>query len=304
MVRETDSHNAALLAKEAADSKARLEQLVTKGQRPDNDIRRRQMGNITAVLSANAAGKRRTGDRTRPGKPSRDRDETEEKVGRASREDIRASSRKSHQGREESDRDREHTFQDRFHRRHDEDSSRRRHRDRGSEKYKRRSSRSCSPIQEKSRGSSRRERSSERRPRDEEHRSRDVEKHKRRAERRRRHTPPREDDSDPLEEIVGPLPPPKVHARGRGATQATSGIDARFSETYDPALDLSAAGGEEGDDWDMVLDRVKWRQQGAERLRAAGFTDKAIEAWETGKKPEVRWAKSGEGREWDRDKDN
>lgn len=67
---------------------------------------------------------------------------------------------------------------------------------------------------------------------------------------------------------------------------------------------MSAADGEEGDDWDMVLDRVKWRQQGAERLRAAGFTDKDIEAWETGKKPEVRWAKSGEGREWDRGKDN
>ena len=119
-----------------------------------------------------------------------------------------------------------------------------------------------------------------------------------------RHTPSREDDSDPLEEIVGPLPPPKVHARGRGATQASSGIDARFSDAYDPALDLSPADHEEGDDWDMMLDRVKWRQQGAERLRTAGFTDKDIEAWETGKKPEVRWAKSGEGRDWDRGKDN
>ena len=293
-----------LLAKEAADSKARLEQLVTKGQRPDHDIRRRQLGNITAVLSANAAGKRRSADTNRPGKPSRDRDDTEEKVGRASREDIRASSRRSHQGREERDRDRERTFQDRSHRRPDEDSSRRRHRDRGSEKDKRRRSRTRSPSQEKSLGSSRRERSSKRPSRDQEHRSRDVEEHKRRPNRRQGHTPPCEDDSDPLEEIVGPLPPPKVHARGRGATQASSGIDARFSETYDPALDLSAADGEEGDDWDMVLDRVKWRQQGAERLRAAGFTDKDIEAWETGKKPEVRWAKSGEGREWDRGKDN
>lgn len=306
LVRETDSHNAALLAKEAADSKARLEQLITKGQRPDHDIRRRQLGNITAVLSANAAGKRRSGDTTRPGKPSRDRDETEEKVGRASREDIRTNSRRSHHEREEGDRDKEHTSRDRSHRRHGENSGRRRHRDRGSEKDRRRRSRSRSPSQEKSRGSSRRERSSERRPQYQ-HRNRDVEEHKRRPERRQRHTPPRDnedDDDDPLEEIVGPLPPPKVHARGRGTTQASSGIDARFSEAYDPALDLSAADGEEGDDWDMVLDRVKWRQQGAERLRAAGFTNKDIEAWETGKKPEVRWAKSGEGREWDRGKDN
>lgn len=113
-----------------------------------------------------------------------------------------------------------------------------------------------------------------------------------------------EDDSDPLEQIVGPLPPPKVQARGRGSTQASSGIDARFSETYNPALDLAAGDGEEGDDWDMVLDRVKWRQQGAERLRAAGFTDKEVEGWESGKKAEVRWAKSGEGREWDRGKDS
>lgn len=300
LVRETDSHNAALLAKEAADSKTRLEQLVTKGQRPDHDIRRRQLGNITAVLSANAAGKRRSDDTTRPGNRSRDRDETEEKVGRASREDIRTSSRRSHHGREERDRDREHTSRDRSHRRHDEDSSRRRHRNRGSEKDTRRRSRSRSPSQEKSRGSSRRERSSERRPRDQELRNRDIEEHKKRPERRRRHTTP--GDDDPLEEIVGPLPPPKVHSRGRGTTQASSGIDARFSEAYDPALDLSAADGEEGDDWDMVLDRVKWRQQGAERLRAAGFTDKDIEAWKTGNKPEIRWAKSGEGREWDRGK--
>lgn len=303
LVRETDSHNAALLAKEAADAKARLEQLVTKGQRPDHDIRRRQLGNITAVLSANAAGKRISGNAARPDEPSRDRDDTEEKVGRASREDMRASSRRSHQGREEGDRHREHTFHDRSYRRH-EDSSRRRHRDRGSEKDKRRRSRSRSPSQEKSRRLSRRERSFERPSRDQEHGNRDVEEHKRRPERRRRHTPPREDDSGPLGELLGSLPLPKVHARGRGATQASSGIDARFSKTYDPALDLSAADGDEGDDCDMVLDRVKWRQQGAERLRAAGFTDKDIEAWEAGKKPEVRWAKSGEGREWDRGKDN
>lgn len=66
----------------------------------------------------------------------------------------------------------------------------------------------------------------------------------------------------------------------------------------------------DGDDWDQALealrDRMRWRQQGADRLKAAGFTDDEINRWEKGGKVrdegDVRWAKAGEGREWDRGK--
>ncbi|KAF3482292.1 uncharacterized protein GIQ15_05051 [Arthroderma uncinatum] len=79
------------------------------------------------------------------------------------------------------------------------------------------------------------------------------------------------------------------------------------------------------DDWDMALealrDRALWKRKGAERLREAGFEDKVVEKWEANKSfaglnsssrthldgdsrdiESVKWAKKGEGREWDRGK--
>ncbi|DAA76875.1 TPA_exp: Uncharacterized protein A8136_7104 [Trichophyton benhamiae CBS 112371] len=72
------------------------------------------------------------------------------------------------------------------------------------------------------------------------------------------------------------------------------------------------------DDWDMALealrDREIWKRKGAERLREAGFDDRVVEKWEANKSfaglgsndhkeiESVRWAKKGEGREWDRGK--
>lgn len=72
----------------------------------------------------------------------------------------------------------------------------------------------------------------------------------------------------------------------------------------------------EDDDWDMALealrDRAQWKQKGAERLRAAGFGEQVVEQWTKdpaftgtsteGRIEDVRWAKRGEGREWDRGK--
>lgn len=305
LVRETDSHNAALLAKEAADSKARLEQLATKGSRPNHDIRRRQLGNITAVLSANASMRRKNSDNHRTAWAPKDSPPGEDKHERSRRlrPEERYCDRAEHRSREVDGRNQEgEPPKYRSNRSHNHDSGRRRHGERHTDRDRDSQSRSRSPRRGTSGSSRRRERSPMRRPRNRE--LADEEQRISRPEDRRKRTSPPGDVSDPLEEIVGPLPPSKVQARGRGTTQASSGIDARFSETYDPALDLSAGDGEDGDDWDMVLDRVKWRQQGAERLRAAGFTDKEVEGWESGKKPEVRWAKSGEGREWDRGKDS
>ena len=115
-------------------------------------------------------------------------------------------------------------------------------------------------------------------------------------------------DSDPLEDIVGPKPPPKILPRGRGAHKSTN-IDTRFDPSYDPKTDVDLDPEEERDDWDMALealkDRAKWRAQGADRLRAAGFTTEEISKWEKGGEKDVddvRWRKKGEGREWDRGK--
>ncbi|KAI9757371.1 MAG: hypothetical protein M4579_003485 [Chaenotheca gracillima] len=117
-------------------------------------------------------------------------------------------------------------------------------------------------------------------------------------------------DSDPLESIIGPAPPKaqaRVKARGRGAF-ASSGIDDRFSASYDPTTDVRA-NSESEDDWDQALealrDRQRWKQQGADRLRSAGFTEDEVQKWEKGgqkREEDVRWASQGEGREWDRGK--
>lgn len=87
-----------------------------------------------------------------------------------------------------------------------------------------------------------------------------------------------------------------------------SGIDSRFSANYDPMDDVQLDFDEE-DDWDQALealrDRTKWKKQGADRLRAAGFTEDEVRKWEKGgekREEDVKWSKRGEGREWDRGK--
>lgn len=119
-------------------------------------------------------------------------------------------------------------------------------------------------------------------------------------------------DSDPLEAILGPLPAhvePAVRSRGRGAHKANSmGMDSRFSSTYDPVIDVQPPSDVE-DDWGQSVeafrDRMRWKQQGAERLRAAGFTDDQVRKWEKGDnkdEDDVTWKKRGQAREWDRGK--
>ncbi|CAG8951760.1 hypothetical protein HYFRA_00005562 [Hymenoscyphus fraxineus] len=125
-----------------------------------------------------------------------------------------------------------------------------------------------------------------------------------------RHQNDEDYDSDPLSSIIGPPPPPipQVRSRGRGAFSHGAGIDSRFSADYDPTVDVQLDPDEEND-WDQALealrDRQKWKKQGADRLKAAGFTDEEIKKWEKGgekTEEDVKWAKRGEGREWDRGK--
>ena len=118
-------------------------------------------------------------------------------------------------------------------------------------------------------------------------------------------------DSDPLEAIVGPslpLPEAKVRPRGRGATAASSAMDTHFSSTYNPSVDIYPNSDSEND-WEEALealrDRQRWKQTGADRLRAAGFTDVEVSKWEKGEEKteaDVSWKGRGEGREWDRGK--
>lgn len=120
-----------------------------------------------------------------------------------------------------------------------------------------------------------------------------------------------ESDSDPLESVIGPYPPPsapKVQARGRGSFASSSAIDSHFSSNYNPAKDVYPNSGSE-DDWDQALealrDRQRWKQQGADRLRSAGFTEEEVGKWEKGgekNEEDVQWKRKGEGREWDRGK--
>lgn len=84
-------------------------------------------------------------------------------------------------------------------------------------------------------------------------------------------------------------------------------MDSHFVEDYDPSGDVRVCSDE--NDWDQALealrDRQRWKKQGGDRLKAAGFTDEEIQKWEKGGEKgesDVRWAKKGEGREWDRGK--
>lgn len=56
---------------------------------------------------------------------------------------------------------------------------------------------------------------------------------------------------------------------------------------------------------EALRDRARWKQAGAGRLRAAGFTDEEVTKWEKGAEErveDVKWKGRGEGREWDRGK--
>jgi hypothetical protein len=86
------------------------------------------------------------------------------------------------------------------------------------------------------------------------------------------------------------------------------GMDSRFSSAYDPSVDVRQASDVE-DKWDDAVesfrDRQRFKQQGAERLRAAGFTDEQVKKWEKGDskdEEDVTWTKRGQAREWDRGK--
>ena len=309
IIKETTSHNAALLAKEAAEAQARLDDLTEteeKKRRKLNpsasDIRRRQLGNISSILQGR---KRHSGaeppqkggdkDRARDQSPDRDRRRSKHHHDRGEDKEEGHRSHKKHSDR---------ATDERRHRRRRSRSPRQ-----GDRSHRDRSPLSSSGEDNRSSRHSRSHRGKS--SKDDDLIGRESSRHKNYG-RLREDNPSgagrsiEDDDSDPLDELIGPAPPSQspVRTRGRGAVRGTAAMDSRFSEDYDPASDLQLEPAET-DDWDEALeahrDRQKWKQQGAERLRAAGFTDEQITQWEKGGEKgvdDVRWTKAGEKREW------
>ncbi|KAI1114159.1 hypothetical protein F5Y14DRAFT_192578 [Nemania sp. NC0429] len=348
IIRDTNSHNRALLARENAEAKARLRNLEeTDRQKRDEherkqqrakpgprDTRKRMLGDIAAILGGGPSKRRRPDGadenttRTAPDKRAKyehDVRDDSDRTGRSRRDDAKPKSKnnrpKSKNNRPKSQsrsrsrsesRSRSRSRSQSRRRRDDHRSDSRdghRHSHRRSERHRDRRPRSREDLGDKHRR--RRERSP--RERDDGHR------HHHHSEKEIREPAPSsskddDSDSDPLDDIIGPAPPSKsaVRRRGRGHIAAMSGIDSRFASDYDPTIDVAPdSDGENnaGDDWDNAVeafrDRQKWKQQGAERLRSAGFSEEQVKKWEKGDRKDesdVQWDKAGGVREWDRGK--
>ncbi|KAH7406075.1 hypothetical protein DE146DRAFT_787245 [Phaeosphaeria sp. MPI-PUGE-AT-0046c] len=320
IIRQTDSHNAALLAKESEESSARLKEMNREKLRAQRNERlrdsRKAEGRLTPVLSEeerphSTARRRHTDDsgyedRHNPRRRRRDGSvEPHTKRHRSRSRDPRREKR-----RRESSNDRASQHSNHHRRRNnrddEEDATRRTHR--SSRRHKRHRSRSRSPTTSPSRE---RNHKVPRRSKSPHHTTAQHNSVTRKSSNKSRQRSPSPDDSDPLEALVGPLPPnvqPPIRSRGRGAHKASSmGMDSRFSSTYDPTLDVRAASDAE-DEWGDALeafrDRQRFKQQGADRLRAAGFTDDQVKRLEKGDnkdEEDVTWSKGGQ-REWDRGK--
>ncbi|KAI0109433.1 hypothetical protein F4776DRAFT_657226 [Hypoxylon sp. NC0597] len=298
IIRDTNSHNRALLAKESAESQAKLRDLedaeekkrreeerkLRKSKPGPGDTRKRMLGDIAAILGGSSKKRRTEGIDASVSNVLG-------LVGHSSR------GRSSHRHRKSPiDGDTDFKKDGGRTSRLPERSGVSRYAHRREENQECGSSSSNTPSR-KNRGCS---------PRRESHRQPSAAK---RSE-RRSSKPEDSSDSDPLGEIIGPAPikTSTVQRRGRGANAATSGIDSRFAPDYDPKNDVTPEP-EDKDDWGHVVeafrDRQKWKKQGADRLRSAGFTEEQIRKWEKGDEKaeaDVRWAKAGGLREWDRGK--
>ncbi|KAI1328244.1 hypothetical protein F5Y16DRAFT_369832 [Xylariaceae sp. FL0255] len=313
IIRDTTSHNRALLAKENAESKARLRDLEhAESQKRDEeqrrerrskpgpgDTRKRMLGDIAAILGG--PPKKRKADSIKD-----DRCEETASDYRERRSDTRTRERDSGRESRSNRYDRKPTGRsDSPEPQHRED--RRQVRDRDRDRDRRRDSRE------------RGERCDKERPRRGKGETRSSRHHRERRDpcaNKTERSPRAADessDSDPLDDIIGPAPPTEttIRRRGRGANAASSGIDSHFAANYDPTVDVSPEpdGPGLGGDWDNAVeafrDRQKWKQQGAERLRSAGFTEDQVRKWEKGDKKDeadVKWNKAGGLREWDRGK--
>ncbi|KAK5689602.1 hypothetical protein LTR97_012775 [Elasticomyces elasticus] len=288
VIRETDSHNAALKAKEAEDSRLKLLELKRQERSGGSGKRKRDEDG-----EGRAEKKARSGERNGRWASALGGLGKVRSGERESRSEIKV------KGAAESKKRRRDDSRER----HVEDERRTKKQQEPGERL---------PPSE-------RKRSREWRRRDEAISERSRSPQRRKNVDHDRHKSVRDEvdeDSDPLESIIGPRPAPTVRPRGRGAQNAyvsshNSTIDARFAADYDPSADIHPdhdVDGGEGDDWDMALSalqaKTRFKASQKDRLKAAGFTEEEVGRWEKGGKVEkdvgdVRWKKKGEGREWD-----
>ena len=324
IIRETDNHNAALLAKEASESKARLKDMYERPDRAKSDRYghpSREDESREDETGERQPKRRRVAEVDEDGEERHHRQHRFSKAGNVSLKGQRERSNGKRSGHE--DLSKEEFRSNRRHSKsrrhthgsaspvddsHRKGSKKRRHRRRSHSPSR---SRSRSPRESTSRRSQQRHHSSRT------SRSLTPDGRRKHTATNRKHVPLKlrsaspMSDSDPLEAIVGPVPPPppsKVQPRGRGTFSGLA-MDSRFSASYDPSTDVRPDSDLDDDDWDQALaalrDRQRWKEQGAERLKAAGFSETEVKSWEKGgekTEEDVRWAKKGEGREWDRGK--
>lgn len=325
IIRETDSHNAALKAKETEEARIRLKRFHQKDQVSEKSSRGKRRGREYEEEAKQERKRRREesneDDDEKRGRNKKHRvtvlrSSKEERSSRKYREEGRLSPPPDLSGEEKGRFGRKSGY----HRKHHRDRSRSRSKHRSSRKSEARKYKHRSPSQSpnidaehrKSRRGKNRSITPDSSPEKKPSR-RHLSNHKPTS------PPPTEADnekdldSDPLEAIVGPAPPPpvnrKIKFRGRGTFSSSTAIDNHFSKTYDPSIDVRPNSDSE-EDWDQAIeafrDRQKWKQQGAERLKAAGFTDEEVKKWEKSgterTEADVKWNLKGEGREWDRGK--
>ena len=334
IIKDTNTHNSNLLAREAAESKARLEDLEQaeekkrlKANPESRDIRKRQLGDIAAIIGGGGRKRRRTRDEEEEEGDTSKRPEKRRSGGhgreRSSRRDVvdlfksRSEGRSKH-GRlereesggsepESADRSTKRTSRNKG---NDEATSSASADHRAHRRDSRRRSESSSPERRHRKHSHRESR--DRRPRTDDEPRSPAQKHRSKAKASKHldQGPPSEaprsdaadpsEDSDAPEDLVGPKPPPRY--RGRGAVAGTAGIDRRFSESYDPSKDvLQDGGGGGGGGWQTAVD--SYRE--AQKAKLSGQVPPASEvgAGTTDAEEGVKWSKAGETRAWDQDKD-
>ncbi|QSZ36479.1 hypothetical protein DSL72_006358 [Monilinia vaccinii-corymbosi] len=247
IIRDTDNHNSALLAKEAAEARARLEGL-SNGERQRRvapvDIRRRQLGDIKAILGGPVKRKREDSGRGGEGKTwkPRDAEDTDrrsrrkdmdisaELIGYRRRESRRTETKQDDEelnGDRRRSKDRRNKYQDEDSREDSNKPQRREHRRRRSisedrdrtkeERRRRHRERSRSPKEHRSKESGHRERDrsphSRRKPSlsptSEDERKSSYRPYKTSSSRPQKQSEPepeQDSDSDPLDSIIGPRP--------------------------------------------------------------------------------------------------
>lgn len=321
IIKETDSHNAALRAKEIHDAKVRLRRLQEDDITIPNSGRQKEGHDEHRHKRSRRYEYNGLGSRKSLGKPATGSIQDDDKEsGTYKRHHDRELRRDTQHDKDERPHHQRRSRHHHSHRRRGEESSRERH----NRVARRRSSRDrdFSPTSDSGKDHAHNRKRHRKRHSTSPARSASpmfdkelfasgasAEPHVKTRQRQPQTPLGKESDSDPLESIIGPLPhaaASKVKARGRGTF--SSAIDTHFSSHYDPTEDiLPNSDSEIG--WDQALealrDRQRWKQQGAERLRAAGFTAEEVGKWEKGgekRQEDVRWSRKGEKREWDRGK--